>query len=157
MSSLTQLTFFAMRQIIAENQYYKIEADLEKKRSYITVIGFWSSPSVVPHYLEDIQKTIDLLAPRFTTVVDFRQMAIHPPDVREKVHEVAVDLAIKGGSVYAAKICSPDMLANMQVSKIVIDKKARVKMVASIESADVFLDTIQLQKKDEKLHPAAEA
>ncbi len=41
---------------IAKTAYYSIAVDTTKNRIYLTIIGFWKSPEIVPAYVEDMKK-----------------------------------------------------------------------------------------------------
>jgi len=73
-----------MREVIAKNEYYEIEVDREKNRSYSKYKGYWKSVDAVSEYLNDIQRMIGKLKPNFTTLLDIRDetgFKVPPPEV----------------------------------------------------------------------------
>jgi hypothetical protein len=87
------------RELIAETEFYKLEADSAANRSYSLCRGFWpDTDEFKKNYLANMQKVIARLRPGFTTIVDIREMKIPPQGLAEtilKVQSLQKDAGIK--------------------------------------------------------------
>lgn len=61
-----------MKQEIAKNDYYEMYVDKSKNRYYSKLIGFWQKTSDIPYFIDDHKKSLELLSPGFTILVDNR-------------------------------------------------------------------------------------
>lgn len=56
--------------VIARNDYYELEIDLQKNRGYILLSGYWDNAFAVKDFLEDIRTGIQKLTAGFTVLID---------------------------------------------------------------------------------------
>ncbi|WP_162426687.1 hypothetical protein [Pontibacter pudoricolor] len=118
---------------ITNNQFYELNYDRNKNRIYLRINNYWKSPEIVPNYLSDWGKIIELAKPGFTLLADFRNMLTHPTSVKE-IHESVVDLLVKSKISYVAEVSPIDRIAVLQVSGV-------LKQIGrgSIKVADIVL------------------
>jgi hypothetical protein len=118
---------------ITNNQFYELNYDRDKNRIYLRINNYWKSPEIVPNYLSDWGKVIELAKPGFTLLADFRNMLTHPTSVK-LIHESVVDLLVKSKVSYVAEVSPIDRIAVLQVSGV-------LKQIGrgSIKVADIVL------------------
>lgn len=130
-----------MREVIAKNEFYEIEVDREKNRSYSKYKGYWKSVDEIPNYLEDCCRELTRrLKPGYTTLVDLREFKIPPPEVMELFVE-AQKIDEKAGFYKSARIILTPLekLASKRVgSEANVKEKSRE--FNSIEEAEQWLD-----------------
>ena len=130
-----------MKEVIAKNEYYEIEIDREKNRSYSKYKGYWSSVDDVPNYLEDCSRELARrLKPGYTTLVDLREMKIPHPDVMGLFLE-AQKIDEEAGFYKSARIVLTPLekLASKRIgSEANVQEKSRE--FNSIEEAEKWLD-----------------
>lgn len=102
---------------IVENEHYVILVDTTINRLYLTIKGFWESPSVVPNYKEDIAKAVGELSTGYTILLDATQMKTPPPDVAALRVE-AQKVAVAAGLKKMAELVGQDVLAKMTLDRI---------------------------------------
>ncbi|SHH62027.1 hypothetical protein SAMN04488109_4672 [Chryseolinea serpens] len=124
--------------IIRESKQYKIAVSPEKNRAYLTIVGFWRSPEVVPDYLPDWTKAVSKLKSGFTLLTDAREMKTHPQEVR-KLHEQAQATLLKGGVRKVAELVKDDV-AEMQLDAVAKTTQFPKKNFRSAEEAEKWLD-----------------
>jgi len=130
-----------MKEVVARNEYYEIEVDREKNRSYSKYKGYWKSVDVVPNYLEDCSRELARrLKPGYTTVVDLREMKIPPPEVMELFLEAQKIDEDAGFSKSARIVSAPlEQLASKRISTEA-NVKEKSREFNSIEEAEAWLD-----------------
>ena len=132
-----------MREVVANNEYYEIEVDMEKNRSYATYKGFWKSVDVIPDYLNDIERLIARLKPNFTTMVDLRDetgFKVPPPDVINLLIEAQKKYESAGFSKSVRVVTKPlEKLTSKRIGSEA-DVKEKVREFNSIEDAEAWLD-----------------
>jgi len=129
-----------MREVVAKNEYYEMEVDKEKNRSYSKYIGYWESVNAVPNYLEDIRAVIRRLKPGFTTVIDLREMKIPHPEVINLMIQ-AQGIGEDGGFSKSARIVLAP-LEKLATKRIVNEANVKEKSreFNSVEEAEAWLD-----------------
>jgi len=126
------------KQKIADNKFYKIEVSPEKNRAYLKIIGFWRNPEVVPDYIKDWTKAVNLLTKGFTLLTDASEMKTHPAEVR-KLHEQAQAILLKGGVSKVAEILKDDV-AEMQLDAVAKTTQFPKKNFRMAEDGEKWLD-----------------
>jgi len=129
-----------MREAIANNEYYEMEVDREKNRSYSKYKGYWKSVDEVPNYLDDIRRVINRLKPGFTTVIDLKEMKIPPPEVMELMIK-AQEIGEKSGFSRSARIVLTP-LEKLATKRIVSEASVKEKSreFNTVEEAEKWLD-----------------
>lgn len=129
-----------MREVIANNEYYEMEVDGEKNRSYSIYRGYWESVNVVPHYLNDVTRVCRRLKPGFTTIIDLREMKIPHPEVIKLMIE-AQGIGEKFGFSRSARIVLTP-LEKLATKRIVSEASVKEKSreFNTIEEAEKWLD-----------------
>lgn len=74
---------------VSNNPHYELNYDRTKNRIYLRINNYWKAPEVVPNYLSDWNKVIELATPGYTLLADFRNMLTHPASVKEMHEAVA--------------------------------------------------------------------
>ena len=129
-----------MREVVAKNEYYEMEVDKEKNRSYSKYIGYWESVDAVPNYLEDIKAVIRRLKPGFTTVIDLREMKIPHPEVINLMIEAQRVGEDAGFSKSARVVLAPlEKLATKRIVNVA-NVKEKSREFNSVEEAEAWLD-----------------
>ncbi len=131
-----------MKELIAKNDYYQIEVDRTKNRSYAVYTGFWKSLSLVPNYIEDSKKAIKKLSSGFTSMVDLREMKTPPTEVAElfiKMQKISAEAGFsRGARVIDAAIIK---IAAGRVTRE-SDAEEKVRMFGSWDEAEEWLDSL---------------
>ena len=129
-----------MREAIAKNEYYEMEVDKKKNRSYSKYMGYWQSVDAVPNYLEDIKATIQWLNPGFTTLIDMREFKIPHPEVMNLMLEAQALGDNAGFSKSAIVVLAP--LEKLATKRIVKEGNVKEKSreFNSVEEAEAWLD-----------------
>ena len=129
-----------MREVIANNEYYEMEVDRDKNRSYSIYRGYWESVDAVPHYLDDLRGVIKRLKPGFTTIIDLREMKIPHPDVMKLLIE-AQEIGEKSGFSRSARIVLTP-LEKLATKRIVSEasEKEKSREFNTVEEAEKWLD-----------------
>ncbi|OKL39172.1 hypothetical protein A3841_04310 [Pontibacter flavimaris] len=126
---------------IARNQFYEIAYSAEKNRLYFRIDGYWKSPEVVPSYISDWKKALELTKPSFTLLADFRNMVTHPSSVKFLHQEVAEGLA-KSGISNLAEVSPSDKIAVLQTGSVTKDAKISHIKVTDIVLGEHILDRL---------------
>ena len=118
---------------VSNNPYYELNYDRSKNRIYLKVNNYWRSPEVVPNYMADWKKAIDLARPGFTLLADCRNMLTHPTSVKE-MHESVANRLAESNISYVAEVSPTDRIAVLQVTGV-------MKQIGkgSIKVADIML------------------
>ena len=124
---------------IAKTAYYSIAVDKTKNRIYLTIVGFWKSPAVVPAYVEDMKKACQEISPGFTVLADVTRM-ITPPEVAA-VHERAQQVTLAAGLRKSAEILPKEKaLEKMALTKWSTKTGMVKNMFHAIADAEAWLD-----------------
>ena len=126
---------------IAKTNKYSVSVDSNKNRMYLTVVGFWASPSDVPNYIDDVKKASAAVTKGFTILTDLTQMKTPAPELGP-IHEQAQKSLINAGLKKTAEILSDDAIA-----KMVMDRYSKAsgmeKMVFNNKhDAEAWLDKV---------------
>jgi hypothetical protein len=106
-----------MRKPVADTDYYVIAVDPAKNRIYLTLTGFWKNLTVVPHFLDDLQKALKDVSRGFTVLTDATKMKTPPPEVGA-LHEKGQKLLLEHGLKKTAEIVPPEKaLEKMSLEK----------------------------------------
>jgi len=129
-----------MKEVIAKNEYYEIEVNREKNRSYSKYKGYWKSIDVVPNYLNDCRELARRLKPGYETLVDLREFKIPPPEVMEVLLE-AQKIDDEAGFSKSARIVERplEQLASKRISNEA-NVKEKSREFNSVEEAEAWLD-----------------
>jgi len=126
------------KMVVAQNPCYELLYDRTINRVYLAVKGFWKNREAVPHFLDDIHKTLQLTRPRFSLVVDMRTMLTHPQRLNS-LHVEAQNMIKKAGMVKAAQVVPTDRIATLQVEDINNKTSMCSEHFASLEEAERWL------------------
>lgn len=125
---------------IAKTAYYSIAVDKTKNRIYLTIIGFWKSPEIVPAYVEDMKKACQEISPGFTVLADVTRM-ITPPAEVAAVHERAQQVTLAAGLRKTAEILPKEKaLEKMALAKWSTASGMLKGMFHAIADAEAWLD-----------------
>ncbi len=124
--------------VIANNAQYELCISVEKNRVYLKIKGYWRTPEVVPHYVEDWDEALRLLRKNFTVLTDAAAMKTHPPSVRE-LHE-RVQRAIMTAGVRRIAEIVDDEISTMQLDSIAKATSFPKKNFRILEDAEAWLD-----------------
>lgn len=87
------------REMIADNEFYTIEADTTVNRSYVVFRGFWPDKEEFKReYLTDVEKLLSRMSPGFTSLIDVRDFKIPPQSIMEafiKAQELSKNKGVK--------------------------------------------------------------
>ena len=73
-----------MKEQHVKNEYYEINIDRVKNRSYITLRGYWKNLDVVPNIENDLMSVPKKLQKEYTSLIDLREFKTPGPDVMNK-------------------------------------------------------------------------
>ncbi|WP_018478872.1 hypothetical protein [Pontibacter roseus] len=118
---------------VSNNAYYELTYDRVKNRVYLRINNYWKSPEVVPNYLSDWDKVIQVAKPGYTLLADFRNMITHPTAVKA-MHEAVVKRLAESKISYIAEVSPTDRIAVLQVTGVF----QQIGM-GSIKVADILL------------------
>ena len=125
---------------IAKTAYYSIAVDKTKNRIYLTILGFWKSPTVVPAYVEDMKKACQEISPGFTVLADVTRMITLPPEIAA-VHESAQQVTLAAGLRKSAEILPKEKaLEKMALTKWSTKTGMVKNMFHAIADAEAWLD-----------------
>lgn len=129
-----------MREVIANTEYYEMEVDREKNRSYSIYRGYWESVDAVPDYLDDVSRVCKRLKPGFTTIIDLREMKIPHPEVMKLLIK-AQEIGEKSGFSRCARIVLTP-LEKLATKRIVSEasEKEKSREFNTVEEAEKWLD-----------------
>ena len=132
-----------MREVIARNEYYEIEVDREKNRSYSKYKGYWPSVEAVSDYPKDIERLLASLKPGFTTLLDMRDetgVKIPPPEVMDLLIEATKKYEAAGLSRSARVVTKP--LEKMAAQRVGTEAniKEKVRAFNTMQDAEAWLD-----------------
>ena len=124
---------------IANNKYYSILIDKNKNRMYLTLFGFWKDRSVVPNYIEDIQKAIQELPKGYTVLTDVTQLKT-PPQAISDLHTEAQKVVITSGLKRTAEVVSQDVIAKMALDRYSKRSGMQKGTFGNKDEAEAWLD-----------------
>ena len=124
---------------IAENEYYSITVDEKKNRIYLTILGFWRDPDVVPNYVSDITKAGQSVSKDFTILTDITQMKPPPKNVGE-IHMKAQKVLVDAGLDKTAELLPAHAIAQMAVDRYSRESGMKKGSFSSREEAEKWLD-----------------
>ncbi|MFT2008264.1 hypothetical protein ACMA1I_06280 [Pontibacter sp. 13R65] len=130
---------------IARNQFYEFSYEPDKNRIHFRMLGYWKSPEVVPEYLKDWGKTLEMAKPGFTLIADVRDMITHPVTVKQ-LHEKAIESCVDAGITYVAEISPLDKIAVLQTGGMAKEKQVPYIKVLDYTLAGHILDQLQQEK-----------
>jgi hypothetical protein len=130
-----------MKNVLIENQYYKIHTDPIKNRVYFSITGSIKDINAIPHFVEDWQKAILEVQTNFTILSDVRAMGIQAKTVAKLHESIQSDLMQKGVSEVAEVISISD-IADLQSSHTAQRSGITTKKFKSVEQAEYYLDKI---------------
>ncbi len=131
-----------MQQVTTQNKHYQIGIDKDKKRAFITIIGFWRSPEEVSEYLKDLDRALLQLQPGFTLLTDLSQMKTHPQTLKP-VHLQAQQLLLSRGLTQTAEVVSSSIV-QFQTESLSKQSSMPLRQFNSLEEATAYLDEISL-------------
>ncbi len=105
------------RELIAENEFYKLEVDPTTNRTFSVYRGFWpDTEDFKKNYRANMEKMISRLRPGFTTLVDVREFKLGPQGVMETI--VKVQEMIKNAGVKKAARITDQVINKMASDRI---------------------------------------
>lgn len=128
---------------IAKTALYELAVDMAINRLYIKSIGFWRNPESVPHYIEDMKKTIALLKSDFQCLNDTSELFTTPAAVQEQIIYPIVKLLQEAGLKTTAIILPKEEISKTSTTRIASEVKrstAKVEYFGSKEEAEEWLD-----------------
>jgi hypothetical protein len=130
------------RELIAENEFYKLEVDSSENRSYSIYRGFWpDTEEFKTGYYSDMMKLVSRLRSGFTTVVDVREFKLGPQGVMETI--VKVQGVIKDSGVKKSARISDQAIHKLAADRIgrEADMKETTQTFNSLSEALKWLDS----------------
>ena len=125
---------------IARNEYYELSFDTSKNQIVWTMLGFWKSMDLVPHFFSDWDKVTKFTKSGFTILAHLVKLSAWPKDVFEANMQVQAQLMQKGCRKVA--VVTQSALIEYQIKRST--KEAGmieiVKIFDNIEDAKVWLD-----------------
>lgn len=129
-----------MKKMVTKTGVYTIYVSTEKNRLYITLLGFWLSPSVATSYVEDILKGIQFLSSPFTVLVDLRDMQT-PGHLLKDIHIEAQKAVIDAGCIKSAEVIPERISLKLELEDYASDSLIVRKTFKNIDSAEIWLDS----------------
>ena len=133
-----------MKTEIAKNEKYEIYVDIDKNRSYVTVIGRWMSRNEVKDFFPDWKKAADYMKPNFTIFADIRLMKSMSKEVENLHQEIQIYL-VEQGLLVTAQLASTDDLADYQIHRSTQRSKLTILKFATRDEAEQYLDNAVLK------------
>jgi|GEM_PF-506203 len=134
--------------IIAKNEFYEIEYDEIKNRIIYKVLGYWQNSSVVPHYLEDMEKVLKLAKPNYTFIANLSEAKTHPKEVME-LREKAQKMVKNEGLFRIATVLSTGVFSQIQLELTYQKNKMPKNTFYSLKMAHKWLDEEEKLQKQE--------
>ncbi len=128
-----------MKKMLTKTGVYTIYVSTKKNRLYITLLGFWLSPSVATNYVDDILKGIQFLRSPFTVLVDLRDMQT-PGHLLKDLHIEAQKAFIEAGGTRSAEVIPERISLELELDDYASDSLIVRKTFKSIKSAEIWLD-----------------
>lgn len=129
-----------MKREIAKTEYYIIEVDEIINRMYLTIIGYWPDPSMVPDYIKDISDAMGQLSQGFTILTDVTNFNTPPQSVAE-IHLSAQKILMNGGLSKTAEVILKDKVIEKAVINEYSSKSGMVKSIFNdINEAEAWLN-----------------
>lgn len=130
------------RELIADTEFYALEADIEANRSFSLYRGFWpNSDEFKKDYLANVQKLLSRMRPGFTTVVDLREFKVPGQEVMETI--ARAQEMFKGAGVRKSARVSDQAIQTLASDRVgrEADMKETTRTFNSLPEALVWLDT----------------
>ncbi len=128
-----------MKKMITKTGVYTIYVSTKKNRLYITLLGFWLSPSVATNYVDDILKAIQLLNTSFTVLVDMRNMQT-PGHLLKDLHIEAQKVVVDACGIRSAEVIPDRISLKLELRDYATDSLIVREAFKDIESAENWLD-----------------
>lgn len=125
--------------VITKNDYYTITVDQSKNRGYLTLKGYWGSPSDIPNYISDVQASIQKLSKGFTLLVDLTQYNGTSAELYH-VHIESLKLAVSAGLSRAAEVFSKNPLLKVLFDTYSKESGANTMAFQDDTQAEKWLD-----------------
>jgi len=130
-----------VKKMIAKNELYELEVDIQKNRMYFTPLDVWKSPEDVPDYLTDIKKCANMLKQGFCVLSDITHAVVPSPEVSALLLE-SQEILKKMGQKKAA-IFNKSMILDIHLDNIyeqVDQDQLAMRIFDSTEEAEKWLD-----------------
>ena len=124
---------------IAENEYYSLTVDEKRNRIYLTILGFWRGPDVVPNYISDITKAARSVSRDFTILTDVTQMTAPPTSIGE-MHMKAQKILVDAGLCKTAELLPTAAISQMALDRYSRESGMNKGSFSSREEAEKWLD-----------------
>ena len=125
---------------VAKNIYYELLYNETKNRIYFKICGFWKNKGVVPELLDDWDKALTYVQPKFTVITDMSTMITHPQELKN-LHAEAQHKVRAAGVLQVANILPDDKIARLQIAAIADTTQLPSRNFDSLEEAEQWLDS----------------
>lgn len=123
---------------IAENEYYTIRADRKKNRIYLVFSGYWKSSAIVPNYVPDAKKALQMISKGFTCLADVTKMKT-PPDEIADLHIKMQSAYLQAGLSKTAEIVSSSVI-KLLTNRLSQESGMLKKVFDNWKDAELWLD-----------------
>jgi hypothetical protein len=123
---------------IAQNEYYTMGVDRKKNRIYLIFSGYWKSPALVPNYVPDAKKALQMTSKGFTCLADVTKMKT-PPDEIANLHIKMQSAYIQAGLRKTAEIVSSSVI-KLLTSRLAQESGMLKKIFDNWDDAEAWLD-----------------
>ena len=130
---------------ITNNAFMKLAVDQTKNRIYYSMMGFWQKAADVPTSAEGWEKTLKLVSPGFTILVDLTQVKTISTEWA-KIFEASQKKITDAGLIGTAEVVSENVLMKAQLTRITKESGMPKKMFANKAEAEAWLDTLSSAK-----------
>ncbi|GGG10329.1 hypothetical protein [Pontibacter amylolyticus] len=127
------------QQHVVRNTCYEIGYDGIRNRLYFSILGFWKNTDIVPDFLKDWDRALQLVSPGFTLLIDMRTMITHPQQLTD-LHEESQRKMRAAGLSRIANVMPLDKIASLQVADSIKKIELPSQHFETCEAAQQWLD-----------------
>ena len=128
-------------QTIANTPHYTLVFDASKNRLYWTPKGFWDKTVNAGELVNRWKKALQAVSSGFTILTDATQIKTLPPEWVETFRQIQ-EMAGKSGLAASAEVLPPDVITQMQASRVSRSSGMQRQGFATKEEAEKWLDSL---------------
>ena len=129
--------------MLFETELYRLEYNRDKNRIYFKLMGFWASPTDVPHFVSEWHDVLNHTEKGFTVLVDAEEMVTPPQEIVE-LHETIQKMVLAAGATKRAEIVAKSNISKMTVQRI--SSSSGIELISkrfnNFKEADDWLDSV---------------
>ena len=130
-----------MKTIVKSNQHFEFAVDSEINRLYIKCVGFWKEEEIVDDYIATQTKSLQMLKPSFSLLVDMRDFKAVPAEFVPKREDTMVELA-QAGLANVAEVVSVSVISKLQLSKSTAATNTDTNKFSTSKEAEKWLNNL---------------